>query len=195
MQAAARNSLRTDNALPPRSSPARAPRLLHVRRRPGQHSLGWLQAGALRWPCALGRGGVTRAKREGDGGTPAGLLRPLQGFWRPDRLRLPATALRFAPIRQDDGWCDAPGHPAYNRKVKLPFRASHEEMWRADGLYDVVIDLDWNRRPAIAGRGSAIFLHLARPDYAPTAGCIAVSPATMRRLVRLLTPRTRILVH
>lgn len=149
----------------------------------------------LRWPCALGRGGVTHAKREGDGGTPAGVLTPLQGFWRADRQRRPATALRLSKIRASDGWCDAPGHRRYNQPVQLPFPASHEEMWRTDGLYDVVIDLDWNRRPAVSGRGSAIFLHLARKDYAPTAGCIAVAPATMRRLLPLLTSATRILVH
>lgn len=146
-------------------------------------------------PCALGRGGVTRRKREGDGSTPCGIMRPLQAFWRADRLRRPRSALPLAPVRPHDGWCDDVGHPRYNQPVRLPFPASHEVMTRADAIYDVVVDLDWNRRPAIRGRGSAIFLHLARPGLKPTEGCIAVQPKAMRFILPRLRPTTRIVVH
>ncbi len=131
--------------------------------------------------CALGRAGVVPAerKREGDGGTPTGLL-PLRRFhYRADRVKLPPTPLPRAPIAPDDLWCDAPTHASYNRLVRKPFDASHEEMWRADELYDIVGELGWNDAPVVPWHGSAIFLHLARPDYGPTAGCVALVRADL----------------
>ncbi|MHB2168329.1 L,D-transpeptidase family protein [Alsobacter sp. R-9] len=169
-------------------------RLLYVRVDPLDHRRGRIGIGHRTYPCALGRSGATRRKREGDGATPLGVLRPLGVFWRRDRVTRPLCLLPRRPIQANDGWCDDVNHPRYNRPVRLPFPASHETMRRADHLYDVVIDLDWNRRPAIRGRGSAIFLHLARAGYAPTEGCIAVSAKTMRLLLPLLTPATRLVV-
>ena len=131
--------------------------------------------------CALGRGGVIDAarKREGDGGTPTGLLALRRIHYRADRMAIPRCAVPRSPIVPDELWCDAPGHPDYNRLVRRPFEASHEEMWRADELYDIVGELGWNDAPVVPGRGSAIFLHLARPDYGPTAGCVALSRADL----------------
>jgi L,D-peptidoglycan transpeptidase YkuD (ErfK/YbiS/YcfS/YnhG family) len=146
-------------------------------------------------PCALGRSGVKVRKREGDGATPVATMRPVAIYWRADRLLRPRTALPIRPIRADDGWCDDVAHRRYNRSVRLPFPASHEAMRRTDGLYDVVVELDWNRAPAVRGRGSAIFLHLAKPDLSPTQGCIAVSIETMRRILPRLRPTTRIIVR
>ena len=127
--------------------------------------------------CALGRAGVVAASRkhEGDGATPCGPLPLRRVFYRADRGRIPATALPRVPIAPDDGWCDAPADPLYNRLVRRPFAASHEALWRDDTLYDIVAELGWNDAPVAPGRGSAIFLHLARPDYGPTEGCIALS--------------------
>ncbi|MET0606552.1 MAG: L,D-transpeptidase family protein [Beijerinckiaceae bacterium] len=133
------------------------------------------------FPCALGRSAIVSVKREGDGGTPRGRFR-LIGLWRrPDRKPL-RCLLPTRRIRPDQGWCDAPDHRLYNRPVRLPFAASHEAMWRSDHLYDLVADIDWNRGPIIKGKGSAIFLHAARPDYSATAGCVALSPGDLRRL-------------
>jgi L,D-peptidoglycan transpeptidase YkuD (ErfK/YbiS/YcfS/YnhG family) len=131
--------------------------------------------------CALGRAGVVPAerKREGDGGTPTGLLPLRRLHYRADRVKLPLTALPRAPIAPDDLWCDAPTHASYNRLVRKPFDASHEEMWRADELYDIVGELGWNDAPVVPWHGSAIFLHLARPDYGPTAGCVALVRADL----------------
>jgi L,D-peptidoglycan transpeptidase YkuD (ErfK/YbiS/YcfS/YnhG family) len=168
---------------------------IHVRSRPLDRRRGLIFAGGLVWPCALGRGGVIARKREGDGGSPRAALRVLRGFYRPDRLRRPVSPLPFAPLHPTDGWCDDPRHPRYNRPVRLPFSAGHERMWRDDHLYDVVVVLDWNMRPAIRGCGSAIFLHLARPGFAPTEGCVAVAPSTMRHLLRRLKPGSRLLIH
>jgi L,D-peptidoglycan transpeptidase YkuD (ErfK/YbiS/YcfS/YnhG family) len=153
---------------------------------------GRLVAGNLVLPCALGRSGTARAKREGDGASPVGRFPLIQVFYRPDRGPRPRTGLPLRPIRRTDGWCDDPLDRRYNRLVPLPCPASHEAMWRDDHLYDLVVDIGWNRSPAVQGRGSAIFLHLARPDFAPTAGCVAVERAMVRRLLERIGPRTKI---
>lgn len=135
--------------------------------------------------CAFGRGGVTEAaaKREGDGATPLARMAVLAGFRRKGRPGAARTTLPMADIAPALGWCDAPADRNYNRPVPLPYPAGHERMWRPDGLYDAVIVLGWNIVPRLRNRGSAIFLHLARPGYAPTEGCIAVSRPTMARLL------------
>ncbi len=130
-----------------------------------------------RWTnCALGKGGVKPAadKREGDGASPLGVWPIRRVYWRPDRGVAPLTELPVMPMAQDDGWCDAPGDPAYNRPVKLPYPASAETLWREDELYDLMVVLGHNDDPPVSPLGSAIFLHLARPDYAPTEGCVAL---------------------
>ncbi|NBN65526.1 L,D-transpeptidase family protein [Pannonibacter tanglangensis] len=161
---------------------------LVVRARPGTRSRGLLSFGSFLLPCALGRGGITRRKREGDGATPAGRFEVLDVYFRADRGRRPVTALPVSALRPADGWCDDPAHPRYNRPVTLPFAASHEEMWRQDRLYDIVVVLDCNLRPAVRGRGSAIFFHIAREDWRPTLGCVAIRPDHMRRLLARLRP-------
>ena len=131
--------------------------------------------------CALGRTGIVPAarKREGDGATPSGLLPLRRIHYRADRGPIPQTVVPRGPIAPADGWCDDPADPAYNRLVHRPFAASHEEMWRADELYDIVGELGWNDAPVVPGRGSAIFLHLARADFGPTAGCVALARADL----------------
>ncbi len=144
---------------------------------------GHLAAGAITLPCALGAAALTHGKREGDKATPVGSFRLLHGYFRPDRASRPRCAVPLRPLRHDHGWCDDPASPLYNRPAPLPLAASHEAMWRGDGLYDVVFVLDHNIHPRRAGRGSAIFLHCARPNLAPTLGCVALRPADMRRLL------------
>lgn len=143
---------------------------------------------------ALGRNGIRHDKREGDGATPAGVWHPVEVRWRADRDKRPMTALPVRATRQRDGWCDDPANPLYNRPVRLPFAASHEEMWRKDHLYDLVVVLDHNTRPRKARGGSAVFLHLAREGFKPTAGCIAFRRADFRRLLARLSPRSRLIV-
>jgi L,D-peptidoglycan transpeptidase YkuD (ErfK/YbiS/YcfS/YnhG family) len=143
--------------------------------------------------CAFGRGGAlpARDKREGDGATPLGTWPIRRLLYRPDR-GLPHTALEAAPIQPDDGWCDDPGDTAYNRPVRLPYPASAEAMWRDDHLYDLVLVLGHNDDPPVAPMGSAIFLHLAKPDYAPTEGCVAVARADMEALLGEVRPGDRL---
>ncbi len=150
---------------------------------------GRLQAGDVVIRCALGRSGLTRDKREGDGATPVGVFRLLDLRFRADRSAFIPCRLPRRPIRCDDGWCDDSRAPNYNRPVRLPSRAGHEDMWRQDELYDLVIVLDCNLSPRRKGRGSAIFFHCARPDLSPTAGCVALRKADMRRLLPRLGRR------
>lgn len=168
-----------------------------VRRKPGSTCQGLIRAENRVLACALGRQGTTVFKREGDGATPAHhLLRPLWVYWRPDRGRRPHSRLDLSPIGQGDGWCDGPAHPAYNSPVRLPFVASHETMWRDDQLYDICVVLDWNMVPRARARnrGSAIFMHVAKPGYPPTAGCIALARPDLEWLLAWIGSETQILV-
>ena len=126
--------------------------------------------------CALGKGGIRRAedKQEGDGATPASLMPLRRVLFRADRVAPPVTVVPREPLAPGDGWCDDVNSRDYNRAIRLPHDARHEELWRADALYDVIGVLGWNDQPVQRGRGSAIFLHVARPDYAPTEGCVAL---------------------
>jgi len=135
------------------------------------------------WRCALGKGGVRRDKVEGDAATPVGLLPLRRVLYRADRGTAPACAVPVEPIARNDGWCDDSSHPAYNTAIRLPHDAHHEELWRQDHVYDIVGVLGWNDAPVVRGRGSAIFLHLARPGYAPTEGCIALEAGDLRALL------------
>jgi L,D-peptidoglycan transpeptidase YkuD (ErfK/YbiS/YcfS/YnhG family) len=151
---------------------------------------GLVLAGDLRLACAIGRGGAVRDKREGDGATPVGRYPIRRLVYRPDRIMPPAGGWRLpaSEIAEADGWCDDPADPAYNRPVTLPYPASTECMWREDRLYDMVVILGHNDDPPVPGRGSAIFMHVAKPDYAPTEGCVALDPEDLRRLLALIGP-------
>jgi len=168
---------------------------LSVRRRAGDPRTGWLTAGPFVLPLALGRGGVKANKREGDGATPRGTFRLVRLWWRADKHPRPATLLPARRIAEDDGWCEDPRDRHYNRPVKLPPGSTADRLKRADHLYDFVIELDHNTRPRVAGRGSAVFIHAARPGFAPTAGCVALSLPALRRLLARLGPRSKIMVE
>jgi len=171
------------------------PITIHVFSDPLNRRRGQLRIGSLTIPCALGRSGVIAAKREGDGGTPQAVLRPVAVYFRADQCRDRAFALPARPIRPMDGWCDDTRSHRYNQRIPLPNTLSHENLWRSDHLYDIVIETDWNRRPAIRGRGSAIFIHLARPNFSPTEGCIALDKKGMRLLLPLMRLTTKLVVH
>lgn len=163
---------------------ARRGPVIVVRPAPGKRSRALVQLGPITVPAAIGRSGRTAFKREGDGATPIAAMPVLGGFIRGDRVRALPTALPMRRIRPDMLWCDQPEHASYNRLVKAPFKPSYEEMRREDGLYDVCLVLDWNVTSRQRNRGSAIFFHLIRPGYQPTAGCVAVKLGDMQRLLR-----------
>ena len=151
---------------------------------------GFLDLGGRKVRCALGRSGVKPAadKREGDGASPAGVWPIRRVLYRPDRGPPPATAFELQPISPQDGWCDAPKDPAYNQPVRLPYPASAEHMWLETGVYDIVVVLGHNDDPVVPGMGSCIFLHLSRPDYSPTEGCVAVPRADLEELLAKARP-------
>lgn len=156
-------------------------------------------SGVLSWRgrsvrCALGRGGVNADKREGDGATPIGVFPLRRVIYRADRLKKPATRLPVASMTKLDGWCDDPADPRYNQKVGLPCDARHEDLWREDGVYDVIVVLGHNDDPVETGRGSAIFLHVATADFAPTQGCVAIALADLVGLLGECGPTARLRV-
>ncbi len=143
-------------------------------------------------PCAIGRGGLSGQKREGDGATPRGTHRLVGMLYRPDRMARPADwAL---PIRPGDLWSDDPKDPDYNMMVRAPHGLGHERLSRADPLYDLVILTDWNWPYAVPGRGSAIFIHRWRKPGHPTEGCIALAPLDLLWLATRIRHRTRLII-
>ena len=168
---------------------------IQVRARAGNRRQGWLRAGLLHMPVALGRTGIAANKREGDGATPRGRFRPRKLWWRGDRTPAPATRLPLQRIRPDLGWCELPSDRRYNNPVRIADGSAADRLWRQDGLYDLLVEIDHNVRPRIAGRGSAVFIHVARPGLAPTAGCIALPAPRLRWLIARLGPSTRIVIQ
>lgn len=179
----------------PRAKRETSLRRLAVRCKPAQKSRGVLLAGPLALPVALGRSGIKANKRESDGATPRGAFRLKQLWWRADRHPRPATLLPVRRIGADDGWCEDPTDRHYNRPIKLPPQAEADRLARKDHLYDFIIEIDHNTRPRVAWRGSAVFIHVARPGFTPTAGCVALPMNSLRRLLARVGPRTRIMVE
>lgn len=168
--------------------------LLRVRTSAGRPSRGWLITGPQAIPVALGRGGIRANKFEGDGGTPRGTFHPLRLWWRADRWPRPRTRLPVRRITARDAWCEDPTDRHYNRAVRRASNEAGDRLKRADHLYDFIIEIDHNTRPRIAHRGSAVFLHLARDNFGPTAGCVAMTRPMMLRLLERIGPRTKIVI-
>jgi L,D-peptidoglycan transpeptidase YkuD (ErfK/YbiS/YcfS/YnhG family) len=168
---------------------------VRVAARPGRRAQGWLFAGPLTMPVALGRSGVRADKREGDGGTPRGCYHPVRLWWRADRQVMPITLLPTRRIGPADAWCEDPLDRRYNRPFRRSANEPGDRLHRADRLYDLVVEIDHNSRPRIAGRGSAVFIHIARQGFAPTAGCIALRMRDLRVLLGFIGPKTRITIH
>ncbi len=187
----ARSYRKNDRSKAGKGKDCRGLKRLIVRAKPGDQTKGLLVAGNVVFPCALGRGGISSAKREGDGATPLGPMRVISGYYRGDQVAgRQRTRLAMQPIATDLGWCDSASDANYNRPVRKPYAASHETMRRDDRLYDYCLVLDWNITSRRRGRGSAIFFHLAKPGFPPTQGCVAVTEKVMARLLPWLTDRT-----
>jgi L,D-peptidoglycan transpeptidase YkuD (ErfK/YbiS/YcfS/YnhG family) len=168
--------------------------IIRVRRAPGRPGQGLVQVCGRVFRAALGKGGVRALKREGDGGTPVGSFEVRRILYRADRGSRPRTLLPLHAIGGSDGWSDDPADRNYNRMIRLPAKASAERLRRDDHLYDVVVVLGHNDRPRVRGRGSAIFMHLAKPGYQPTEGCVALSRADLDAVLRMLRPGTRVTI-
>src|SRR5450432_4027550 len=168
---------------------------IRIRAAAGEPRRGWLMAGGQTVPVALGRGGIRANKREGDGGTPKGTFRARQVWWRADRHPRPRTFLPVRAIGPEDAWCEDPTNRHYNRPMRLDREFGGDRLKRDDHLYDFIVEIDHNTQPRIAGRGSAVFLHLARENFAPTAGCVSMTKPAMLRLLTRLGPETKIVIE
>jgi L,D-peptidoglycan transpeptidase YkuD (ErfK/YbiS/YcfS/YnhG family) len=166
-----------------------------VRSRPGDRMRGVLLAGMGATPVVLGRAGIRANKREGDGATPTGRFRPLRMWWRADRSPRPPTRLPARRIRPDVAWCENPADRRYNRPFRRSANEPGDRLWRQDRLYDLIVEIDHNTRPRVAGRGSAVFLHIARPDRGPTAGCVAMRAGDLRRLLERMSSKTKVVIQ
>jgi L,D-peptidoglycan transpeptidase YkuD (ErfK/YbiS/YcfS/YnhG family) len=168
---------------------------IRVHMRPGFRARGWLVAGSGRVPIALGRSGMRSNKREGDGATPRGSFRLVRLWWQADRQSRPATHLPSRRIGSSDAWCEDPADRRYNRPFRLTAGRPADRLWRDDCLYDLVVEIGHNTRPRVAHRGSAVFIHVARPGLSPTAGCVALPLAALRRLLARVGSKTRVLIQ
>lgn len=147
------------------------------------------------WPCSLGKSAITEDKKEGDHASPAGTY-PLRAlYYRKDKVKKPACYLEAIEISKDMGWCDEPAHDDYNKRVSLPFAASHETLWRHDALYDVIVVLGHNDNPPVPGKGSCIFMHVAKEGYEGTEGCVALKRQDLLDLLALLEPDTNLRIN
>ena len=155
--------------------------------------------------CAIGKGGFSTNKREGDGCTPIGTYALRECWYRLDRLPPPQTNLPLKIIHETDGWCDDAENPDYNTHIVIPphggirtprqargDKQGYENLWRADHVYDLIIPLGYNDAPITPGKGSAIFMHVAKPDYAPTEGCVALALTDLLAILPHLDTQTRI---
>jgi L,D-peptidoglycan transpeptidase YkuD (ErfK/YbiS/YcfS/YnhG family) len=178
----------------PETAPDAAFSAIWIRRSAGDFRRGWLKAGEMNIPVALGRSGVRANKREGDGATPMGTFHPLRLWWRPDRSGRPRTFLPIRAINATDAWCEDPSDRHYNRPIRLHQGEIGDRLKRDDHLYDFIVEIDHNARPRVPGRGSAVFLHLARGNFGPTAGCVSMTKSAMLHLLRRLSLRTKIVI-
>ena len=168
---------------------------IRIRAAAGDPRRGWLTAQSQIIPVALGRGGIKANKREGDGGTPRGTFRPRQLWWRADRHPRPRTFLPVRAIGPGDAWCEDPEDRRYNQPIRLDRDQTGDRLKRDDHLYDFIVEIDHNTEPRIAGRGSAVFLHLARGNFGPTAGCVSMTKSAMLRLLQRIGPETKIVIE
>jgi len=173
----------------------RALSLIRVRPRPGSRTRGILLAGPRALQVVLGRAGIRANKFEGDGATPRGRFRLIRLWWRADRHPHPSTLLPARRINPSLAWCEDTADRHYNRPFQRAADAGGDRLWRDDHLYDFVIEIDHNARPRVAGRGSAVFVHVARPNRSPTAGCVALTRNDLQRLLAMLGPQTRLLIE
>ena len=156
---------------------------------------GYLKYKNLKFRCALGRAGIKKKEKEGDNVTPKGIFKITSVYYRPDRIKNIITTIKKIKIKKNRGWCDDPNSIHYNKQIKLPSKFSHEKLYRKDNLYDLILVLNYNINPIIKNKGSAIFIHIAKKNYEPTAGCIALKKKDLLKLLKNIKKNTKIKIH
>jgi L,D-peptidoglycan transpeptidase YkuD (ErfK/YbiS/YcfS/YnhG family) len=155
---------------------------------------GYLKYKDLKFKCALGKAGIRKKKIEGDNITPKGVFRIVKIYYRKDRLKKLSSKFTLIEITKSMGWCDDPKSKKYNQLIKLPSQFSHEKLHRKDNIYDLILVLNYNIKPTIKNKGSAIFMHVAKKNYERTAGCIALNKNHLIYLIKDIKKNTRVLI-
>jgi L,D-peptidoglycan transpeptidase YkuD (ErfK/YbiS/YcfS/YnhG family) len=156
------------------------------------NQLSW---GSRIFPCSWGHGGIKNLKEEGDGATPVGSFPFRRVFFRADRIEKPETLLPLQALTQQDGWCDDLNDECYNQHVTLPYKGRHEKLWREDHVYDLILVVGHNDNPIEVGKGSAIFVHVRRPEGTPTEGCVALELQDLLKVIKEVTQKSSLVVH
>ena len=156
---------------------------------------GYLEYKNLKFRCALGKAGIKKKKKEGDNITPEGTFKIIRVYYRRDKIKNISTLIKKKEIKKKIGWCDDPVSSVYNKEIKLPSKFSHEKLYRKDNLYDLILVLNYNINPIIKNKGSAIFIHIAKKNYEPTAGCIALKKRDLVELLKKIKKNTKIKIH
>ena len=156
---------------------------------------GYLKYQDLKFKCALGKHGINKKKKEGDKITPKGTYKIVNIYYRKDRIKKISSKLKLIKIKKNMGWCDDPKSKKYNQLVMLPNKYGHEKLYRKDNIYDLILALNYNMRPIIKDKGSAIFIHVANKNYKSTAGCIGLKKSHLINLVKTIKKNTRVIIN
>ena len=156
---------------------------------------GYLEYKDLKFRCALGKAGVKRKKIEGDNITPIGTFRINNIYYRRDHIKKIFSKFKLIEIKKNMGWCDDPKSKQYNQLIRLPDKYKHEKLYRKDNIYDLILVLNYNTRPILKNKGSAIFIHVATKNYKKTAGCIALKKKHLINLVEKINKKTQININ
>ena len=152
---------------------------------------GYLKYKKFEFRCALGKAGIKNKTKEGDNITPKGTYKTIKLFYRSDKISKIKTILKKFKIKKNMGWCDDPRSKFYNKEIKLPSLYSHEKLYRKDSVYDLVVVLNYNFKPIIKNKGSAIFIHVTN-KYKSTQGCIALKKEDLVKLLSVIKKNTKI---
>lgn len=155
---------------------------------------GQLKYKNLKFKCALGKAGIGKKNIEGDNITPKGTYRIIQIYYRKDRVKKISSSFKLNKITKSMGWCDDPSSKKYNRLIRLPTKYGHEKLYQKNNIYDLLLVIDYNMNPVVINKGSAIFIHVAKKNYKPTAGCIALKKRDILKLIKILKLNTKILI-
>ena len=156
---------------------------------------GYLKYKNFKFRCALGKYGIGEKKKEGDKITPKGIYKIVNVYYRQDRIKKISSKLKLIKIKKNMGWCDDPGSKNYNKLIKAPTKYSYEKLFRNENIYDLIIVLNYNMKPVIKNKGSAIFIHVAKKNYKKTAGCIALKKTHLTKLIENINKRTKVVIN
>ena len=156
---------------------------------------GYLKYKHFKFKCALGKAGIGEKKREGDNVTPTGTFKIVKIYYRSDRVKKISSKLRLIEITKNMGWCDDPNSKNYNKLINLPSKYSHEKLFKKNNIYNVIVVLNYNMKPIIKNKGSAIFIHIAKNNYQPTQGCIALKKNDLLKLLSKISRNIKIKIN